>query len=1308
MSSLYKLSIQGIRSFDPERQEAIQFGFPLTLICGQNGCGKTTIIECLKYATTGDLPPNAKGGAFINDPSIASRSSVTAQVKLAFVNANGKSMILTKTMQLTKKRTRTGTSSNTFKTLDGQLAVMDKGNKTTMSTKNSELYSSVPMYLGVSRAILDYVIFCHQDDSLWPLSEASVLKKRFDDIFEASKFTKVLDNLKTIRKDMTTDIKLIDQSVQHLKIDKNRAKKINEKVTSLNDLVEKYSSEIAELTVQIEKRESEAESLFQANQEFQETLAKYEQLNFTLKSYKDQIERLTSTIKISSEPDDVILEELNNFETNVENANRNIEDLTKSRNTQIQELSNLRNEQNSFIRNEGSLRSKESEFHKNKEKLASLALDFSKLHQIDSMEINDDEKRVNNVMKRMQDEVEKLDEAYNEMTTNNSEQLEVKEALYQDTKSSISREEQNLQYCQSEQNKIINKLANLRKSTEESRGLDNKLELEKTEIEQLSLKLDEKRSQLDLVALQRSIDDLSSSVNHLEFECEELSRKIVSSNKSSDIHARISLISEEIDVKKKTLNNIISNQRDLFESVTNQLFDISNCEKIIKDLSSLKQKMSDELRDSLSSIERKKNSLETLLKSKEELLNAKKLQTANQLKTISNELSKEEISSFEKILEEVQENYHITQEALNTFEVSKQFKIKAIGVAESSNNCALCLRDFDSPGLKKFLDFLKADVKKMDVKELEDNLNTSKKELDSIRSVHSNVIEYRKLNDECEALSQEIEMLKTQISDQDNALRSKVDLKEPLNRDIGNLDTLRKNVSDLISLNDDIISKTKGLTELRDQLMVYGTSDQSLDDLQKAQTEKNDKIKDLRRQLSERVDLKYSAQRDISRLENEMKDKRLSISNIEKLLMNNTNIKTSIRDCEENLEELKQREKKHHEVLGKLKSSFLEKEKDMKEYRNRVKQIETEASEKLHETKSLLENFTLIRQNIDQYIKHDSAQLETITKKLKASEERISELEKDIKKLELEIKEKEKVLSESSNIKSELRDNLELRNSQREIESIQVQIEELNISDAQEKKEDYHKKSRNIRDLLTQLNADHAGKVGEIRQMKDQIRSLRSELMHEYKDVDSRFHEEWIKLQTNMLVSNDIQTYSRALDNAIMKYHGMKMEEINRILAELWSQTYRGTDIDSIAIKSDVSVQSKGNRSYNYRVVMYRQSTELDMRGRCSAGQKVLTSILIRLALAECFGTNCGVIALDEPTTNLDQENAESLAQALNKIIEFRKNQRNFQLIVITHDEKFLSHINGDRFTDHFYRVQRDELQKSVIRSLPIRLISYD
>ena len=96
------------------------------------------------------------------------------------------------------------------------------------------------------------------------------------------------------------------------------------------------------------------------------------------------------------------------------------------------------------------------------------------------------------------------------------------------------------------------------------------------------------------------------------------------------------------------------------------------------------------------------------------------------------------------------------------------------------------------------------------------------------------------------------------------------------------------------------------------------------------------------------------------------------------------------------------------------------------------------------------------------------------------------------------------------------------------------------------------------------------------------------------------------------------------------------------------------------------------------------------MRGRCSAGQKVLSSLIIRLALAETFSANCGIIALDEPTTNLDRENIESLAEALAEIVEKRAVQRNFQLVVITHDEDFIEQLARNDKIQYYQRVSRN------------------
>lgn len=157
------------------------------------------------------------------------------------------------------------------------------------------------------------------------------------------------------------------------------------------------------------------------------------------------------------------------------------------------------------------------------------------------------------------------------------------------------------------------------------------------------------------------------------------------------------------------------------------------------------------------------------------------------------------------------------------------------------------------------------------------------------------------------------------------------------------------------------------------------------------------------------------------------------------------------------------------------------------------------------------------------------------------------------------------------------------------------------------------------------------------------------------------------------------------------------MKQINRLIREFWREIYRGNDIDYIQIQANPGKSSNTatmRSSYHYSVVQNKQDVEIDMRGRCSAGQRVLACLIIRMALAETFSTNCGVLALDEPTTNLDRDNIVSLCNALNKLVEDRQGQSNFMLIVITHDEEFIKMLGK---VDSYYKLTRDNEGKSKI-----------
>ncbi|VDN60694.1 unnamed protein product [Dracunculus medinensis] len=238
---------------------------------------------------------------------------------------------------------------------------------------------------------------------------------------------------------------------------------------------------------------------------------------------------------------------------------------------------------------------------------------------------------------------------------------------------------------------------------------------------------------------------------------------------------------------------------------------------------------------------------------------------------------------------------------------------------------------------------------------------------------------------------------------------------------------------------------------------------------------------------------------------------------------------------------------------------------------------------------------------------------------------------------------------------------------------------------------------RNLEENLRKKNDDilfeMERKKGEVIQQKARIDEIRKQLnSQDFLDVETKFKQEFITKFVTENVIKDLTTYIHIVDESIVQYHAKKMEEINEILGTLWGKVYRGNDIDRIQIRSESVDEGEKRKSYNYRVVMCVEGMEFDMPGRCSAGQKMLASILIRIALSDVFCDKCSVIALDEPTANLDVFKVENLGEILAEIIEARCNytDKNFQLIVITHDDRFVEHLRQLCRPEWVYAISKD------------------
>lgn len=145
---------------------------------------------------------------------------------MQFFATNQTKMVVARSVQLTVKA-----NTRTMKTLEGSLTWNRNGEKVTLSSRVAELDQMLPHHLGVPKAILDNVIFCHQDESLWPMSEPSVLKKKFDEIFESGKYIKAIENIKLMKKKKSENLKTLhavekgakDRKTQGDKVSRNPA-----------------------------------------------------------------------------------------------------------------------------------------------------------------------------------------------------------------------------------------------------------------------------------------------------------------------------------------------------------------------------------------------------------------------------------------------------------------------------------------------------------------------------------------------------------------------------------------------------------------------------------------------------------------------------------------------------------------------------------------------------------------------------------------------------------------------------------------------------------------------------------------------------------------------------------------------------------------------------------------------------------------------------------------------------------------------------------------------------------------------------
>lgn len=1247
----------------------------------------------MKLATTGELPPNAKGGAFVHDPLMMDDKSVKAEVKLAFRSVSGDSMICSRPMLLTLNKRGT-----TFKSMDGQLLLRRGDTRTTLSTKLSELKEQVPRALGVPAPILEHVIFCHQEDSLWPLSESAVLKKRFDAIFQASHFTKALEQIKTQRKKMLGDMKVFQANVNHLEQDKERADRTEEKMKVAERMIENYKTEADILREELDVVVEKSDKLFRSNQEFQEVLARLENLKNEEQTIEFQITKVLDPTEWLPDSDEELNYKAANFQQLVKEAEVGLSNLKVELARDRQILQRLRSDLNHNVGQEGLLKGRENSYNEN---LSSRFEIIQRAQTELNLELQvEDFNKVETQLMRIANE--------HEVTLSRlSNQFQLEEAALSMEIKTLSdskiRESQHKQYtltdistAQNQTKEIQTKLNNLDLN-------ESDVEYEKTSLLNLESKLSTFRANNPVESLVVQIKQNKARISSIENEIEELNKDMSQIHKQSELHAKISIISEQKERKQTTLSKLLVNHNSILER-----FGI-NVDELTVSFRSLSEENHTQLQHQTAEFDKLHmncNNIKNVINFKRESLSKLQTELQKSLTKVQSVLTEgESADDYPEILKDAEIDHKNALENLKMRSTTLDFNRKALAFAEQESNCYLCMRKFEEGTiLSLFITGLKSRTNPDSEKVLEQQLEEAKDYLEEVKSIRSDVEKVKDLSEKIANLENDL----TESNGSLNVLQKEADAQKIIldltKAEKEGLEELRNPISEISRLQNEINSNDHELGLRKQDLINFGLTSKSLEEVQQELSNKSEELKALRRNSSFLREEKESRQRELTTLEGGVKDARLKIANLGRSLNERGNLKRSIEDLSVKVRELNESVVKIDEMLQETDNELNLREAELDSLRDSHHETLEKERKRSELEKDFYDSLRNLNEKINLFLNQDLKHLESVRGSIKSIRKQIESLEERTAEFSESIAIKANNLQDGANQDRILRGNIELRQLQTKLSEVQRSISEIDIEEACASRDRYIEESRRLSNRQSEINAEIAGKTGEIRQISDQVKVLRRELDTDYKDVKQAYVKEWVRLEVTTIHEQDLNVYAKALDNAIMNYHAMKMKEINKSIDELWKTTYKGTDVDTIRLQSDYS-DSGSQRSYNYKVVMIKQDVQLDMRGRCSAGQKVLASIIIRLALSECFGTNCGVIALDEPTTNLDADNIESLAKSLSEIIELRKKQNNFQLIVITHDEKFLLAMQANKYTNHYYRISRDQSQKSRIETVDINKI---
>ncbi|GJN94490.1 hypothetical protein Rhopal_007572-T1 [Rhodotorula paludigena] len=1144
MSSLDKLAIRGIRSFDSNEMAVMQFYTPLTVIVGHNGSGKTTIIECLKYATTGELPPGAKGGAFIHDPAIAGTNEVKAQVKLRFNNSRKEKMLVERRLQVQKKKTISGLS---MKTLEAVISYadpdqVDKRKRQTLSTKCANIDEEVPAQLGVSKAILQNVIFCHQEESNWPLSEPAALKKKFDDIFEASDYTKVLDEIKKIRKEQTVDIKVDKEKLSALKTDRDRAFKLRENLKKVSSQIAVKEATYAELEERVAKLVETNKTFFNQATKYQDIIGKVDTLRERRALHEENLHNLQTGLKELPDTEAELKAKIENHQADLDKARSEREATKQKLGDEQDSLAAYERKRSQAQTAHGRLLALKQRHQDMQEARKTLIRELAQNHGIPGYDHELSEREMKEFEEKLDEasiaQANKIDKIKNEARAAESKYQDEIQAL-KSAKAADERAKANL----AEQIRAANaRIANISRQLDATTTTVADITYQESLLAEEKERLKKTEDNLKAANHVQQLRDKGREAKDLEERRDALHTELAGLNAQANTRAKLQLRRTEKTRKDEAVASLIDKsaasyrrflkaepQRDKMEAEVSELIN-----ELERDQNIAERAARDASRE-LQNIETSVSFAKKKVKDLHAAAESAKVKITDGLKGLDTDQT-----TVDEAVKEAEAEIAAIKSDMTATESIHKFYDTVLNKAQKNHVCIGCDRSVSRDELPDLDRYIKRRKEKapQELRQLKEDLVNWEKQLAELKRLVPAELMYNRLSkDEIPAAEQAATQQEDKLAPaRDKAEETTARLNDLKDR-ARDVQTLKKSAAEVSRLHRECEDIQREIGKLESELSATGST-ATTEEIQEQLRQLSEELRTVKAATEKIRTEQQQATNTIQTLSTSIHAREMELSKRRQELKDKEALEQTQVETRDNIGKLETQSKDLDKKISEATAPIRQKENELSTIRADFTRDEAAASRLQRDFNKSFEQIESNTRELSNYKNRGGdADLEKCERELQQHDSVIHEAKQRIAQLQAQVSHIDQALADSKAVLRNFQDNLRVRTEKRSLDSIDRQIDELDEDSARKAYRKFETDYNEQRKKQTELQAEQARLGGEVETLKRDEEEKKEELRTEYKDIDDKYRRELINLKASLVASStaemsnqDLEKLQKALD----------------------------------------------------------------------------------------------------------------------------------------------------------------------------------